>query len=103
LKWLYLGPVARKITQSPFNRHTLLLVSIPLTVPHAILFPAALLLGQPKKVFGLDTDDLRNDSAQESIEFAGDDDNRNPYRVDDVPCVDSAELTDEVLQSERQR
>jgi hypothetical protein len=54
-------------------------------------------------VFGLDTEDLRNDSAQESIEFAGDDDNRNPYRVDDVPCVDSAELTDEVLQSERQR
>ena len=40
--------------------------------------------GNSRKVFGLDQDDLRNDSAKESIEFAGDDDNRNPYRVDDV-------------------
>lgn len=54
-------------------------------------------------MFGLDTDDLRNDSAKESIEFAGDDDNRNPYRVEDVPCVGSEELTDEALAKERQR
>lgn len=59
--------------------------------------------GKPSKVFGLDENDLRNDAEKESIEFAGDDDNRNPYRVDDVACVDVSELTDEALQSERQR
>ena len=59
--------------------------------------------GRPSKVFGLDQDDLRNDSAKESIEFAGDDDNRNPYRVDDVACVDADELTVEALEKERNR
>ena len=59
--------------------------------------------GNSRKVFGLDQDDLRNDSAKESIEFAGDDDNRNPYRVDDVACVDAIELTDEALERERNR
>lgn len=59
--------------------------------------------GKASKVFGLDEDDLRNDAEKESIEFAGDDDNRNPYRVDDVACVDASELTDEALQGERQR
>lgn len=54
-------------------------------------------------MFGLDENDLRNDAEKESIEFAGDDDNRNPYRVDDVACVDASELTDEALQGERQR
>ena len=62
-----------------------------------------LVSGKPSKVFGLDENDLRNDAEKESIEFAGDDDNRNPYRVDDVACVDVSELTDEALQSERQR
>ena len=59
--------------------------------------------GKASKVFGLDENDLRNDAEKESIEFAGDDDNRNPYRVDDVACVDLSELTDEALQGERQR
>jgi len=54
-------------------------------------------------IFGLDADDLRNDKNQELIEFAGDDDNRNPYRVDDIPCVDELELTEEALSAERMR
>ena len=38
-----------------------------------------------------------------NTEFAGDDDNRNPYRVEDVACVDATELTDEALEKERKR
>ena len=34
-----------------------------------------LYIGEAHKVFGIDSDDLRNDSRKESIEFAGDDNN----------------------------